>query len=313
MITTVTLNPSIDIAYTVEELNLDKVNRVETVNKTAGGKGVNVARVLNLLGEEVIATGLIGGQHGKYLKNQLDQLGIMHQFVPIKGETRDSIAILHGSRQTELLERGPFITKKEQQTFTDHFEQLLEMSDIMTISGSLPQGCPLDYYKQLVALADKKGKDILLDTSGKFLLEVLKGKEKPLLIKPNLEELGELIGQRICSSIQLEKIQSLLAHPIFEGVPWVVVSLGERGAVAKVAQCFYEVIIPKISVVNPVGSDDATLAGSAHALSKRQSIEEILAFSMACGMANAQQEKTGWIDPMKVTMLMKHIQVKKIK
>ncbi len=77
MITTVTLNPSIDIAYTIEELNLDKVNRVETVNKTAGGKGVNVARVLNLLGEEVIATGLIGGQHGEYLKNQLDQLGIM--------------------------------------------------------------------------------------------------------------------------------------------------------------------------------------------------------------------------------------------
>lgn len=72
---------------------------------------------------------------------------------------------------------------------------------------------------------------------------------------------------------------------------WVIVSLGERGAVAKVAQGFYEVVIPKISVVNPVGLGDATLTGSANVLSKRQSIEEILAFFMACGMVNAQQEK----------------------
>lgn len=78
MITTVTMNPSIDIAYTLDELRIDQVNRVKTVNKTAGGKGLNVARVLHLLADDVLATGLVGGQHGAYIKEQLDQSGITH-------------------------------------------------------------------------------------------------------------------------------------------------------------------------------------------------------------------------------------------
>lgn len=291
MITTVTMNPSIDIAYTLDELRIDQVNRVKTVNKTAGGKGLNVARVLHLLADDVLATGLVGGQHGAYIKEQLDQSGIKHQFLPIKGETRDSIAILHGANQTELL----------------------ETTDIFTISGSLPQGFSKSYYAELLVLTNKKGKRVLLDTSGQTLLEVLEGKEKPFLIKPNLEELGELVHQTISSATSLDEIQSLLDHSLFEGINWIVLSLGAKGAIAKVEGHFYQVTIPKIAVVNPVGSGDSTIAGLAHALSKSYTIEETLAFAMACGMANAQQEKTGWIDPGKVDYFRGKINVRKIR
>ena len=313
MITTVTMNPSIDIAYTLDELRIDQVNRVKTVNKTAGGKGLNVARVLHLLADDVLATGLVGGQHGAYIKEQLDQSGIKHQFLPIKGETRDSIAILHGVNQTELLESGPVVTEEEQHKFTEHFARLMETTDIFTISGSLPQGFSKSYYAELLAFTNKKGKRVLLATSGQTLLEVLEGKEKPFLIKPNLEELGELVHQTISSATSLDEIQSLLDHPLFEGINWIVLSLGAKGAIAKVGGHFYQVTIPKIAVVNPVGSGDSTIAGLAHALSKSYPIEETLAFAMACGMANAQQEKTGWIDPVKVDYFRREINVRKIR
>lgn len=313
MITAVTMNPSIDIAYTLDELRIDQVNRVQTVNKTAGGKGLNVARVLHLLADDVLATGLVGGQHGAYIKEKLNQSGIKHQFLPINGETRDSIAILHGSNQTEILESGPVVTGEEQHQFTEHFAELVETTDIFTISGSLPQGFSKSYYAELLTLTNKKGKRVLLDTSGQTLIEVLKGKAKPFLIKPNLEELGELVHQTIASATPLDEIQSLLDHPLFEGINWIVLSLGANGAVAKIGKHFYQVTIPKIVVVNPVGSGDSTIAGLAHAIVKNYTIEETLAFAMACGMANAQQEKTGWIDPMKVDYFRGKISVRMIR
>ena len=95
MILTVTLNPSIDISYPLDELTLDTVNRVSEVKKTAGGKGLNVTRVLSEIGDNVTATGFIGGKLGDFLTSRLDQNGIQHRFFPIHGETRNCIAILH--------------------------------------------------------------------------------------------------------------------------------------------------------------------------------------------------------------------------
>lgn len=95
MILTVTLNPSIDVSYPLEHLKIDTVNRVKTVRKTAGGKGLNVSRVIHMLNHEITATGFIGGYFGKWLENQLDRDGIDHDFFPIDAETRSSIAMLH--------------------------------------------------------------------------------------------------------------------------------------------------------------------------------------------------------------------------
>ena len=95
MILTVTMNPSVDISYPLEEFNLDTVNRVAKVSKTPGGKGLNVTRVLKQLDDEVVATGLIGGALGTDIKEKLLQTGIKNDFFEISGETRNCIAILH--------------------------------------------------------------------------------------------------------------------------------------------------------------------------------------------------------------------------
>jgi tagatose 6-phosphate kinase len=198
MILTVTLNPSIDVSYPLDHLKIDTVNRVKTVRKTAGGKGLNVSRVIHLLDHDITATGFIGGYFGKWLENQLDHDGIAHNFFPIDAETRSSIAVLHdGGKQTEILEAGPTIAPEDASAFLDHFDKLLDQTDLLTISGSMPQGLPEDYYTQMIAHAGAKNVKVLLDTSGATLKSALEAPVKPLLIKPNEEELAGLLNRPV--------------------------------------------------------------------------------------------------------------------
>lgn len=311
MIVTVTMNPSIDISYPLETLKIDTVNRTNQVSKTAGGKGLNVTRVIHDLGGDVLATGVLGGFHGAFIAEELKKVGIKQDFTPIKEESRDSIAILHEGNQTEILEAGPTVTTDEQTAFFEKFKELLRKATIVTISGSLAKGFPQNFYQKLVHAAAEQKVKVLADTSGESLRQILKGEQKPYLIKPNLEELEALLGQKF-SLEKPDKIQTALSQPLFEGIEWIVVSLGKAGAIAKHHNDFYRVTIPTIQVVNPVGSGDSTIAGFAYGLSKLMDTEELLKICMAAGMANAQEKKTGHVDPINVQQHFENIEVKKI-
>lgn len=311
MIVTVTMNPSIDISYPLATLKIDTVNRTNKVTKTAGGKGLNVTRVIHDLGGDVLATGVLGGFHGAYIAEELKKAGIKQDFTPIAEESRDSIAILHEGNQTEILESGPTVSEDEQAAFLEKFEELIKQADIVTISGSLAKGFPSDFYQKLVQIAQQHAVKVLVDTSGESLKQVITAKQKPYLIKPNLEELEALLGQAF-SLEELDDIQAALSQPLFEGIEWIVVSLGKHGAIAKYQDTFYRVKIPTIQVVNPVGSGDSTIAGFAYGLSKAMPPMDLLKMCMATGMANAQENKTGHVDPANVKNHFEKITVKKI-
>lgn len=311
MIVTVTMNPSIDISYPLATLKIDTVNRTNKVTKTAGGKGLNVTRVIHDLGGNVLATGVLGGFHGAYIAEELKKAGIKQDFTPIAEESRDSIAILHEGNQTEILESGPTVSEDEQAAFLEKFEELIKQADIVTISGSLAKGFPSDFYQKLVQIAQQHAVKALVDTSGESLKQVITAKQKPYLIKPNLEELEALLGQAF-SLEELDDIQAALSQPLFEGIEWIVVSLGKDGAIAKYQDTFYRVEIPTIQVVNPVGSGDSTIAGFAYGLSQAMPPMDLLKMCMATGMANAQENKTGHVDPANVKNHFEKISVKKI-
>lgn len=294
MILTITLNPSVDIAYQLNQFRLDSVNRVEKVQKTAGGKGLNVTRVLKQIGEDVLATGFIGGELGNDVKNQLYQNHIKSSFVEISGETRNCIAILHEGQQTEILEQGPTIQEHEALNFIEHLRNLLSKVEVVVISGSLPKGLESDYYVKIVELCKKFGVAVVLDCSGEALKKVLESKEKPTVIKPNTEELSQLIGSDVTDENQ--ELQSVLSSQIFQGIEWIVVSLGAKGAFAKHKDKFYRVRIPKIDVVNPVGSGDSTVAGIAASLAHALPDVELLKNATILGMLNAQEEQTGYVN-----------------
>lgn len=289
MILTITMNPSIDISYPLEVFEMDTVNRVKNVRKTAGGKGLNVTRILKQLDAEVTASGLIGGFLGEEIKKDLDQNKISHDFLPIRGETRNCIAVLHEGQQTEILESGPVISEAEAAAFLKHFAKLAAKSDIISFSGSLPEGLPSDFYSQMLQVCQPK--PVVLDCSGAALAEVLKGKVKPKLIKPNTEELAGLLGRTV--STDVEELKTALSDPMFEAIEWIVVSMGGDGAFAKHFDKFYQVRIPKIEVVNPVGSGDATVAGLTAAIEAGLSDEAVLKQGNVLGMLNAQEATTG--------------------
>ncbi|AUX11386.1 tagatose-6-phosphate kinase [Latilactobacillus sakei] len=297
MILTVTLNPAVDISYPLDTLVIDDVNRVTQVSKTAGGKGLNVSRVLHLMNQELLATGIVGGHIGNFIKQKLDEDHIQHAFFEIKQESRNAIAILHdGGQQTEILEAGPTISQADAQAFLAFYETLLPRVNTVTLSGSLPGGLSNDYYAKMVTMARDAGVNAILDTSGVSLAASLAAPVKPTLIKPNETEIAQLIGHSVDVN-HLAALKHSLQEAVFEDVEWLVVSLGAAGAFAKHNNRFYRVTIPKIHVENPVGSGDATLAGLAMGIDANASDEIILKTGMTTGMLNTMEKQTGFVNP----------------
>ncbi|CAI3418851.1 tagatose-6-phosphate kinase [Enterococcus cecorum] len=310
MILTITLNPSVDIAYQLDTFHLDTVNRVEKVQKTAGGKGLNVTRVLKQVGEDVVATGFIGGEIGSYVKKQLTRNDIKNSFVEIGNETRNCIAVLHDGQQTEILEQGPTIQEHEALNFIEHLEIILNNVEVVVISGSLPKGLASNYYVEIVELCKQRDVAVVLDCSGEALKKVLESQQKPTVIKPNTEELSQLIGKNITDDIQ--ELKSVLSGQLFQGIEWIVVSLGAKGAFAKHNDKFYRVKIPKINVVNPVGSGDSTVAGIAASLAHALPDVGLLKNANVLGMLNAQEEQTGYVNLEHSEVLYSQIEVKEV-
>lgn len=297
MILTVTMNPSIDISYKLVSFKLDEINRVDKVSKTAGGKGLNVTRVVELAGKKVLATGVLGGKLGEDVEKKLEESNIKSNFYKISGETRNCIAILHDNNQTEVLESGPTLSDEECEGFLAHFDAIISQNTItiLTISGSLPKGCTSDLYKDMIRLANKKDIPVVLDTSGKTLSEILEDDTlKITVIKPNREEILEI--ESIYTSDEIKDWKKLLNNRRYKNVEWIVVSMGAQGAYAKHKASTYSVEIPKISVVNPVGSGDSTVAGLAIGLDKKLSDKDLLKTAMAFGILNTLEDITGHIN-----------------
>ena len=309
MIVTVTLNPAVDISYPLKRLDINAANRVQEVSKTAGGKGLNVARVLSQLGEAACASGFLGGSLGDFIRSEIKKQGIADEFVEIGGETRNCIAILHEGNQTEILEAGPEISAEEEKRFLTEYKRFIQEASVITLNGSLPAGLDASFYSQLIALAKQAGKPVLLDTGGAVTRDILSGADKPFLIKPNKAEFAELIGTE---SVTKEEVIQALDDPIFSGIEWVLVTLGESGAVVKRSDSLYETSIPKVEVVNPVGSGDSVIAGFALAHKRGYSTERAISFAMTMGILNAMEETTGSVQVDRIEEIEGQVLVEKI-
>lgn len=309
MILTVTLNPSVDISYKLEKFDIDASNRVKDVSKTAGGKGLNVSRVLQQLDQKVGATGFLGGSLGAFIREELKVNGIKDYFVDCDGATRNCIAVIHdGGHQTEILEGGPEIKSSEAQDFMEKFRSAVKESEIVTMSGSLPQGLDKDFYNKLLTIASENDTPVLLDTGGALLEKALHHEDKPFLIKPNETEIADLLGKELTTD---DDVVEALKDSLFAGVEWVVVTLGAEGAIIKHGKNIYRASIPKVEAVNPVGSGDSVIAGFADGLSKKLEPHQLIKHGLSMGVLNAMEEKTGHIDPDKVEWCKEQVQIEK--
>lgn len=309
MILSITMNPSLDKVYFVYNFERGKVFRPEKVTATAGGKGLNVARVINAMGHDVITTGLLGGLHKKFIQKRLKKLNIENQFIKIAGETRTCINITDQSNEitTEILESGPEIKKKELAKFLKKYKQLISKIEIVVASGSLPKGVPVDFYKKLITIAKRYDKIFILDTSEQYLKNGIKG--IPYMIKPNQEEVSSLFEKNYKSINNL--IEPLLKFKN-NGIAMPIITMGKQGALSIINNSVYHFQTPEVEVVNVVGSGDAFVAGCAVGLKRLDKIESIK-LGMAYAVTNTCFQKTGVVTPKKVNYFLNRIAIKKIK
>lgn len=289
MITTITLNVAVDKAYVIGKLTDHTVMRVNRCTNTAGGKGLNVAKVVHLCGEEVQATGFVGGFNGAYVEDMLKKQNIPSRFVHVQGETRSCINVLdEDGESTEFLEPGEPIRPEEVQEFLDQFDDIIADSSVVTISGSVPKGVDVTMYAKLIEKIKAQGKKVVLDTSGALLKESIKA--CPTMVKPNTDEIEDLLGIKVNNHKDLVEGAKKL-HEM--GIPVVVVSLGGDGALVVSDEGVFRGQPPKIEVVNTVGCGDSMTAAFAVAFARGLSVQEALRYAIAVSAANAMTMETG--------------------
>lgn len=295
LVTTITPNPAIDKTYWLEGLQPGRQNRVSRVRVDPGGKGLNIARLLKGYGLEVAALGFFGGIMGRELIHMLEKEGvaITPVFVAENTRTNTKIMDLTNGEETEINEPGPHVDTEEQKQLEQYLSAYAGQSGYTVFSGSLPRGCPDDYYRGLIATAHQHGCKTLLDTSGLALREGVKA--APYLIKPNQHELAELLGREIATPAAAAEAAAQLGQA--SGIAVVVVSLGALGAVMASKEGTFHAVPPKVKPENTVGAGDSLVAGFIYGMVAEQALAECLRLGVAAGTLAVVDQATSVAKP----------------
>lgn len=305
MILTVSLNPAIDNNCEVDTLNLGQVNRLKKSTAVAGGKGVNVTKVLNKFHMPVLAMGFLGGDSGKKIENTLIDLGIECSFTQTSAKTRINTNIITGDgRVTEILESGERITREEICTFMNQYEAMLMEARIVVLSGSLPQGVTSDFYGKLIERAHHNHCFVILDSSKEALRDALD--RKPDCIKPNIAELRELTQKDLKRD---DEIIQAAKELVAKGIKYVVVSMGEKGLCMVSEKGVIKAVPPSIEAVNTVGCGDCVVAALAMGFYEKLTMEEMVKSAVGISAANALTLENGDIPVKEVRGLVEKVKL----
>ncbi|GAA4667650.1 MULTISPECIES: 1-phosphofructokinase family hexose kinase [Amycolatopsis] len=288
MIVVVCPNLALDVTYHMAVATPGAANRVDRVTTMAGGKGVNVARVLTALGAEATVLGFSGGRAGNAVRADLAASGVPQSVLPVSGETRRTVAVVEEStgRATLYLEPGPVVSHPEWAQLLARFAELMDAAALAVLSGSLPPGLPVDAYAQLVRLARQHGVPALVDADGEPLLRALA--ERPALIKPNADELvaaTELTDPLAAARALRER-----------GSEAVVASLGPDGLLAVDAGGTWRARPPERFTGNPTGAGDSAVAALALGLVDATPWPRRLAEAVALSAATVLSPVAGGFD-----------------
>ncbi|MHB8961710.1 MAG: 1-phosphofructokinase family hexose kinase [Saccharofermentanales bacterium] len=298
----VCLSPAVDRNYKFFSMIPGQMHRCDNPVISAGGKGVNVSRVLSLLGAEVSLTGFFAGLAGRFIIDDLRSHGVDVEPVMIQGETRSSINILEkdNGRETELLESGPVADEPDFVRLQTLLSRQLDMAGpgtCVVFSGGIPAGLPADSYETLISLANRYKAKSILDTSAEALAYGIRA--CPYFIKPNLREFAAITGytDHIRDIVTVSDLADIRDNALSLGIPVVAVTLSAKGAVVNTEDSLlYAHPLPLIPV-NTIGSGDSFTAGFAFETARGGSLHDALSLAVACATSNALFEQVGIIDP----------------
>ena len=257
MIVTLTPNPSLDRTIEIDSLLSGEVHRATSSRVDPGGKGVNVSRVLAAHGVSTLAVLPAGGAEGAQLGELLAPSGVPVITIPLSSPTRSNITLVEpDGTTTKINEPGPRLTTAETHAIADRLAAVARAATWVVLSGSLPRGVSDLFYAELVARLHNLGAKVALDTSGPPLATAVEA--RPELIKPNADELAELVGRPLTTWGDVAE-QAQRVHD--RGVGTVLVSLGADGALLVDDDGVRRAFTPAVDVRSTVGAGDSTLAG----------------------------------------------------
>lgn len=289
MITTLTVNPALDIYSKTETLTPNDKLRCENPIIDPGGGGINVSRVIKRLGGESTAVYARGGHTGKLFSDLLKKEGVRENAVDIENDLRQNFAFTETS--TGHLYRFGFPGAELQEI---EYEKLLEKVDVcvkdsfLVASGSLPPGAPANFYARVAARAKTCGLKFILDTSGSSYKGVLE--EGAFLLKPNKKELQDIAGEQAETSEQQEKLllKILDTYPVEN----IVLSLGGEGAMLATKGLVKKYPAPPVEHVSSIGAGDSMVAGIVYSLSQNLPLEKAILYGLSCGSATIKSPGT---------------------
>ncbi len=296
---TVTLNPALDLTVQLSALRLGQVNRSESLQVHAAGKGLNVAQVLADLGHQLTVTGFLGEGNRQAFEQLFAARGFADEFVRVPGDTRSNIKLAEADGQVTDI-NGPGLTVSEAHCteLLTRLERLAPAHDLVVVAGSLPRGIDSQWFVQLLQTLKRLGVRVALDTSGDALRKGLAA--SPWLIKPNEEELAEARGVELTESAALTAEARRLQA---EGIEHVVVSQGADGVSWFSPNLALHAIPPKVQVVSTVGAGDSLLAGMLHGLLEGWPAERTLTHATAIAAQAVGQVGFGITDTTQLAEL----------
>lgn len=309
MIYTVTLNPAIDKTLVIEHFAPGSVNRVLRAQSEAGGKGINVSKVLHSLGSESVAYAVIGGSSGDFVQKSLESSGISCRFLHTDGQTRTNIKIIDPvtHETTDINEPGAKLSPETLAQLKTALCDTATPEDVFVLSGSLPKGVPNDVYGKFITALRSRGASIFLDTSAQALKCGIEA--APTLVKPNIDELRALTGKELATTNAIiDEGKKLLAR----GIQAVVISLGAQGAIFMNRDSTWHAPALPVRVLSTVGAGDAMIAALATAFSQGLALSEAIRPAMATSAAAVECEGSQAPDKMRVAQLMQDVRFERI-
>ncbi|QAV33195.1 fructose-1-phosphate kinase [Fervidobacterium changbaicum] len=287
MIYTVTLNPAIDITIYLNRLEKGQINRSNGYVIDAGGKGINVSKVIKVLGEESVALGFLGKENSGWFLEYLQRFSIENDFVFVNGLTRTNIKIveLGDGQHTDLNQPGFEITEIDKLAVFEKIESKARYGDIFVLSGSLPTNADSKMYFEIIKSLKQKGVTVIFDADGQALKEGIKA--KPDVIKPNIHEFKTLfnVDESDTNSI-VKAAKSLVA----EGIKVVLISLGANGSIFVTENLVLYAKPLKVDVKSTTGAGDSMVAAIAYGFSKKMSKQQLFKLACACATAKVVEE-----------------------
>lgn len=291
MIITVTMNPAIDRTAYVDWIREGELNRVGHTETDAGGKGINVSKMLQVLGVENIAIAITGGETGRLLQQQLREMGIRTDFVPVAGATRINEKIVEQTgRMTEFNEPGPLLRPEEAEQFQDKLLSYAGQDTLFVLSGSVPRGIDTYYYKRLIRLLHAQGSSVLLDADGSLFRAGMEA--HPEIIKPNSRELLSYYGLSPNHALLEDELLEFALRLQNQGQKMFAISLGKSGALF--CQGSQMVRCPGLTIdaKSAVGAGDAMVASLAYGWQNGLSLEDTARLAMAASAGAATTRGT---------------------